>query len=471
MPRKPRVTYASRRQHADAKPNPVGRAPRSSKRGEAGNAADPRTKTAAGAGTRPSAKRSGERGDQRSKSARDTGGGTSRDTATGATKSVQRNSGPQFKKRGASATKKSVIARAAARAATSSHAGAATTGTSKPSNKPARRRPRAPTATGPQKFTARTATHKTGPSVTTPMRIAKAIARAGLCSRRDAERWIDEGRVRVNGKVLTSAALEVGPKDRILVDNEPLPAAEPPRLWRLHKERGTVTTAYDPEGRPTVFANLPADLPRVIAIGRLDYNTEGLLLLTNDGELARHLELPATGWMRRYRVRARGRIGQTELNALKEGITVDGINYGPVEATVDTASGANQWLNVGLREGKNREVRKVLAHLKLEVNRLIRVSYGPFQLHDLPPGQVEHVRRKTLIDQLGTRTAKSFGLSEDDEDVSEQAAQRPWQRPSPRKSDNRKPASRKATSSKPLGQKTPSRRKPAPHNSGPKADR
>ncbi|MEL7047783.1 MAG: pseudouridine synthase [Pseudomonadota bacterium] len=375
MPRKPRVTYASRRQSSDGQPNPIGRPGRGAKQG-----------------------------------------------ATAAQ--------PGFKKRGASATKKSVIAKNAAKAAAAS---------ASKTPKPPRKKPAK--ATGPQRLAPRTNVHNSGPSVTTPMRIAKAMARAGLCSRRDAERWIEDGRVRVNGKVLETAALEVGPKDKILVDGQPLPAAEPPRLWRLHKERGTVTTVRDPEGRPTVFANLPDDLPRVIAIGRLDFNTEGLLLLTNDGELARHLELPSTGWLRRYRVRARGRIGQTELNALKDGITVDGINYGPIEASVDTASGANQWLNVGLREGKNREVRKVLAHLKLEVNRLIRVSYGPFQLLDLPPGAVDHVRRKTLVSQLGPKTAMTFGLNDSDED--EPTKRTPTKPGRPRTA--KQPASRKSS--------------------------
>jgi 23S rRNA pseudouridine2605 synthase len=242
------------------------------------------------------------------------------------------------------------------------------------------------------------------------MRIAKAIARAGLCSRREAERWIAEGRVRVNGTVLTTPALDVGPRHKILVDGQPLPAAEPIRLWRYHKPRGLVTTHADPEGRPTVFDKLPDALPRVISIGRLDYNTEGLLLLTNDGELARHLELPETGWLRRYRVRARGRVTQTDLDKLKDGIEIEGIAYGPVEATLDTFQGANAWLTVGLREGKNREVRKILGSLGLEVGRLIRISFGPFQLLDLPEGEVELVKRRVLADQLGPKLAAEFGL-------------------------------------------------------------
>ena len=244
------------------------------------------------------------------------------------------------------------------------------------------------------------------------MRIAKAMARAGLCSRREAERWIADGRVAVNGRVLTTPAFEVGPRDHVVVDGVALPEAEGVTLWRFHKPRGLVTTHYDPEGRPTVFDNLPSDLPRVISVGRLDYNTEGLLLLTNDGKLARYMELPATGWLRRYRVRARGRVSQAQLDALKEGITLEGINYGPVEATLDSEQGQNVWLTVGLREGKNREIRRIMAHLGLEVGRLIRVSFGPFQLLDLPPGQVERVRRRTLRDQLGLAISRDLGLIE-----------------------------------------------------------
>lgn len=242
------------------------------------------------------------------------------------------------------------------------------------------------------------------------MRIAKAIARAGLASRRDAERWITLGRVSVNGEVLHSPARSVTPRDKILVDGKPLPAAEPVRLWRYHKPRGLVTTHRDPQGRPTVFAGLPAGLPRVISVGRLDYNSEGLLLLTNDGALARHLELPSTGWLRRYRVRARGRVTQEMLDGLKNGIEVEGVRYGPVEAVLDHEQGANVWLTMALREGKNREVRRVLAALGLDVNRLIRISYGPFQLLDLPPGAVEAVPRRVLADQLGPSLAARLGL-------------------------------------------------------------
>jgi 23S rRNA pseudouridine2605 synthase len=244
------------------------------------------------------------------------------------------------------------------------------------------------------------------------MRIAKAMARAGLCSRRDAERWIADGRVSVNGQVLKTPAVEVGPRDRIMVDGKALAQAEPTSLWRYYKPKGLVTTNKDPQGRPTVFDNLPPDLPRVVSIGRLDFNTEGLLLLTNDGALARHLELPATGWLRRYRVRARGRVSQADLDKIKDGVEIEGVRYGSVEATLDQVSGANAWLTVAIREGKNREVRKVLQHFGLEVNRLIRISFGPFQLSEMKPGEVEHVRRKVLVDQLGVKVAQQFGLTE-----------------------------------------------------------
>ncbi len=252
---------------------------------------------------------------------------------------------------------------------------------------------------------------------TEEMRIAKALARAGLCSRRDAERWIADRRVRVNGKTITRPALDVGPGDRIEVDGKPLPDAEPIRLWRYHKPRGLVTTHRDPDGRPTVFEKLPPEMPRVVSIGRLDLNTEGLLLLTNDGALARHLELPATGWLRRYRVRAHGTIEQAALDKLKDGVTIDGVRYGPIEATVDRPQGANVWLTMALREGKNREVRNILNSLGLDVNRLIRVSYGPFQLLDLAPGAVEAVRRKVISDQLGASVARELGLTDRENDA------------------------------------------------------
>ncbi|MDE2364172.1 MAG: pseudouridine synthase [Hyphomicrobiales bacterium] len=235
-------------------------------------------------------------------------------------------------------------------------------------------------------------------------RIAKAMARAGACSRRDAEEWIAAGRVAVNGRVLESPAFNVTASDRITIDGKPLAARERTRLFLFHKPRGLVTTDRDPEGRSTVFdylAERHPDLPRLMSVGRLDINTEGLLLLTNDGGLARTLELPATGWLRRYRVRAHGETNQAALDALAKGVSIDDVDYAPIEAKLDRVQGANSWITLGLREGKNREVRRVLGSLGLDVNRLIRVSYGPFQLGELAEGAVDEVKTRVLRDQLG----------------------------------------------------------------------
>ncbi|MEC5288990.1 pseudouridine synthase [Aurantimonas sp. C2-6-R+9] len=245
------------------------------------------------------------------------------------------------------------------------------------------------------------------------MRIARRLARAGIASRRDAEGMIADGRVRVNGKVLDTPALDVTAADRIEIDGAPLPAIERTRLWLFHKPAGTVTTNRDPEGRPTVFERLPKDMPRVLTVGRLDITTEGLLLLTNDGGLARILELPATGWLRRYRVRAHGAINQARLDELRQGIAIDGVFYGAIEASLDREQGSNVWLTLGLREGKNREVKRVLAHLGLDVNRLIRLSFGPFQLGDLPEGSVQEIKGRTLRDQLGDRLIEEAGADFD----------------------------------------------------------
>jgi 23S rRNA pseudouridine2605 synthase len=240
-------------------------------------------------------------------------------------------------------------------------------------------------------------------------RIAKTIARAGLCSRRDAEEWISEGRIAVNGRVLQSPAFNVTGEDSITVDGKPLTKKERTRLWLFHKPRGLMTTESDPEGRATIFDALPGDLPRVVTVGRLDFNTEGLMLLTNDGGLARALELPTTGWLRRYRVRANGEVQQSALDSLADGVAVQGVKYAGIEATLDRSQGANVWLTLGLREGKNREVKRVLEHLGLAVNRLIRISFGPFQLGDLAEGQVLEIRTRVLRDQLGEALAAEAG--------------------------------------------------------------
>lgn len=227
-------------------------------------------------------------------------------------------------------------------------------------------------------------------------RIAKVMARAGLCSRREAERWITEGRISVNGKILETAAFLVTGDMEVYVDGKPLPAAEKTSLWLYYKPRGLVTTHQDEKGRPTLFASLPQDLPRVISVGRLDLNSEGLLLLTNDGELARHLELPSTGWVRQYRVRLHGKVDPQKLLPLEKGVTIEGIHYGSVKATLDRQQGDNAWLTVSLTEGKNRELRRIFEWLGWPVNRLIRLSYGPFHLGALKPGEVKAVPAPVL---------------------------------------------------------------------------
>ena len=232
-------------------------------------------------------------------------------------------------------------------------------------------------------------------------RIAKRIARAGLCSRRDAEAWILAGRVVVNGQVLDTPAFKVSAKDQIVVDGKALDAADASRLWLYHKPAGLVTTHKDEKGRDTVFDQLPDDLPRVVSVGRLDLNTEGLLLLTNDGALSRYLELPSTGWGRKYRVRVKGRIDEKKLKSLEKGIEVDGLRYGSIKAQVDQVKeGANQWLILVLREGKNREVRRVMEAIGLQVNRLIRVSYGPFELGKIESGGVLEVKEHVMKAQI-----------------------------------------------------------------------
>lgn len=236
-------------------------------------------------------------------------------------------------------------------------------------------------------------------------RIAKTLARAGLCSRRDAERWIAEGRVSVDGKVLISPAVIVTSASAIRVDGKPVPTPEPARLWRYHKPPGLVTTHRDEKGRATVFERLPPELPRLVSVGRLDLTSEGLLLLTNDGGLARELELPAKGWLRRYKVRVHGDVEPAQLAVLEEGITIGGIIYGPIHAEFERQQGSNAWLTVSLHEGKNREIRRVFEHLGLSVSRLIRLAYGPFQLGNLARGMIEEVPRRVLREQLGRKSA------------------------------------------------------------------
>ncbi|WP_373636718.1 pseudouridine synthase [Yoonia sp. BS5-3] len=232
-------------------------------------------------------------------------------------------------------------------------------------------------------------------------RIAKTLSRAGIASRREAERMIAAGRVAVNGKTIDSPALNVTAADRITVDGKQVGEPDPPRLWLYHKPAGLVTTERDEKDRPTVFAALPADMPRVMSVGRLDLNSEGLLLLTNDGGVKRRLELPSTGWLRRYRVRINGSVSEQKLDLLRAGITVEGIKYQPMTVTFDRQQGANAWLTVSLREGKNREIRRAMSEIGVTVNRLIRVSYGPFQLAELAAGAVEEIKQRVVRDQLG----------------------------------------------------------------------
>jgi 23S rRNA pseudouridine2605 synthase len=316
-------------------------------------------------------------------------------------------------------------------------------------------------------------------------RVATVIARAGLCSRRDAEAWILAGRVTVDGRALASPAATVTAESRIEVDGEPLRAAEAARLFRYHKPRGEITTARDPQGRTTVFDHLPPVLGRLQAIGRLDINSEGLLLLTNDGALKRQLELPSSGWLRKYRVRVQGRVRPERLVALAKGITVEGVDYGPVEASLDRQSGTNAWLTVGLREGKNREVRKICAHLGLAVNRLIRIAYGPFSLGKLPKRALAEVEPARLRHALGledkakkargkgfakpkpkpNRPGSKRGFKHQREAAADKAA---GKAPATRKSAAKKTTAKKTTAKKPAA-KPPAARKPGPPKAGAKS--
>lgn len=282
-------------------------------------------------------------------------------------------------------------------------------------------------------------------------RIAKWLARAGVASRRDAEKLIAEGRVKLGGRVVETPATFITPGDHVTVDGKPVAAPERTRLFRYHKPAGLVTTHRDPEGRPTVFEKLPPGLPRLVSVGRLDLTSEGLLLLTNDGELARKLELPTNGWLRRYRVRVHGKVEEKALAALSRGVTVDGVQYGPIEAGLDARQGTNAWLTVSIREGKNREVRRVMAHLGLEVTRLIRTAYGPFQLGVLPRGAVEEVNAKVLREQLGLDAPKRLR-----EVASEIAAEPPPEGP------RRPPRARNAA----MGPRRPVRGRGAPRRGG-----
>ena len=255
----------------------------------------------------------------------------------------------------------------------------------------------------------KTAAEKSKALDTGPERIAKAIARSGLCSRREAERWIINGQVKLNSKILTECGVNVTSKDVIEVNGKPLPNKVITKLWMYHKQRGYLVTNYDPEGRSTIFDQLKNKIEtRFISVGRLDMDSEGLILLTNDGDLARKLELPATGWLRKYRVRVHGYVVPKDLAPLKNGIIIDGIRYGRIDATLDRQQGSNAWLTLSFREGKNREVRKVMNHLGYNVNRLIRISFGPFNLKNLPSGELEEVKNKVLNDQLGLSKPKNL---------------------------------------------------------------
>ena len=256
-------------------------------------------------------------------------------------------------------------------------------------------------------------------------RVAKRLSRAGVASRREAERMIADGRVAVNGRVIDSPALNLSAADRVEVDGRSIAAAEPPRVWLYHKPAGLVTTASDEKGRDTVFGALPADMPRVMSVGRLDLNSEGLLLLTNDGGIKRRLELPTTGWLRKYRVRAHGTADDAALKPLRDGITVEGERFRPMAVSLDRTQGGNVWLTIGLREGRNREIRRALEAVGLRVNRLIRVSYGPFRLGDLKPGDVEEVKGRVLSDQLGLAERGPQAKAKPRPNVPKGAARRP----------------------------------------------
>lgn len=276
-------------------------------------------------------------------------------------------------------------------------------------------------------------------------RVAKRIARAGLCSRRDAERWIADGRVKVDGKVLESPAVTVTEASRIEVDGKPLPTVEPARLFRFHKPKGYLTAARDPDGRKTIADLIPKELPRLMPVGRLDMNSEGLLLLTNDGALKRQLELPSTGWQRRYRVRVHGDIDEAKLSSLINGIRIDGFDYGPIEASLERAVGKNAWLNVALREGKNREIRRVMEHFGWPVSRLIRVSFGPFHLGKLPKAELDEIKTKVMREQIGLVLQSTTPSSQRKRRLAarDDKPERPAKPPKPKRSTGRSGADKK----------------------------
>lgn len=268
-------------------------------------------------------------------------------------------------------------------------------------------------------------------------RVAKHMSHAGICSRRDAELLIKDGRVKVDGKTINTPATIVDDPTRIELDGIALPPKEQPKMWRYHKPPGLITSHKDDLGRATVFDKMPEHLPRVISVGRLDLNTEGLLLLTNDGDLARRLELPSSGWKRRYKVRIFGYVDDDRLASLARGITVDGIRYGSIEASLEKRTGSNAWLNMTISEGKNREIRKVLEHLGLKVSRLIRTEYGPFKLGDLTRGAVREVSRKMLTDQLGHDFAGGPGEIKPDGTI-KQKSRAGWAKAKPKKKSSTK---------------------------------
>lgn len=291
-----------------------------------------------------------------------------------------------------------------------------------------------------------------------PERLAKRMAAAGLCSRRDAEKWIEDGRVSINGSLHTSPAHNVTAEDEIRVDGKPIPRVETPRLWRYYKPRGLIVSHRDEQGRDSIFDTLPDDMPRVVSVGRLDLDSEGLILLTNNGALARHLELPATGWSRKYRVRVHGRVDPSLLAGLADGVTIEGVRYQGIKAELDRQGTSNAWLTMVLKEGKNREIRRVIEHLGYRVSRLIRVSYGPFTLNALDDGEIEEIRPAVLRDQLGLPRAGAG-----DRPLRAQPKSYKPRLTRSQKIPSRKPNSQNPQDHKTQNQKTQAKRPPSRH--------